>query len=89
MGKDLWEETLHDLVTDVTQSCIDLFAMPGIYMWLVFKVIPTPEDSEEQLQKAKEKCTKVLNYIQSIAEKRGKKYIVGDEVRSKCSATCS
>ena len=54
--------------------------MPGLYKWLLFKMIPTPENSEELLQQAKDQWMQMLNYIQSIAEKRGKKYIVGDKV---------
>ena len=80
MGGSLWEETLHDTVTECVQSCVNTHAIPGLYKWLFFKIIPTPENSEELLQQAKDQWMQMLNYIQSIAEKRGKKYIVGDKV---------
>jgi len=79
-GKELWEEALHDVVIEAVQACIDAYAVPNIYAWKVFKFIPTPENSEQILEDAKNKWIKVLNYIESIAEKRGKKYIIGDSV---------
>lgn len=65
---------------EAVQACIDAYAVPNIYAWKVFKFIPTPENSEQILEDAKNKWIKVLNYIESIAEKRGKKYIIGDSV---------
>ena len=83
MGKELWEETLHDIITESVQECINTYAIPGIYEWLVFKSCPAPENKEEVLQDAKDDWLKVLTYVQSIAEKRKKKYIIGDEVKHK------
>ncbi|XP_067942528.1 probable glutathione S-transferase 8 [Watersipora subatra] len=79
-GKTQWEETLHDLVTECAQDCINMYALPNIYNWQVFKLVPVPENSEELLQKAKTKWTKVLEYVESLAKKRGKKYIVSNEL---------
>jgi len=80
VGSSHWEESLHDLVVECSQDVMNMFAMPGIYKWLVFKIIPDPSDKDEQLENAKQKWIKTLNYVQSIAEKRGKKFIIGDEI---------
>lgn len=69
------------MVVEAVQGCIDLHAMPGLYKWLVFELIPAPADKEEVLKQTRDTWVKVMNYIQGIAEKRGSKYIVGDEVR--------
>lgn len=48
---------------------------------MLFKAVPVPENKDEIIQKAKEGWIKALNFIQSVAEKRGKKFIINDEVR--------
>ena len=57
-----------------------MFAVPNIYAWLVFKSRPEPADKEEVLEAAKQKWIKVLQLVQTHAEKQGKNFIVGDEV---------
>ena len=80
VGSGQWEESLHDLVVEASQDVMNVYATPNIYSWFVFKSVPEPENKDEQLENAKQKWIKALKYIQSVAEKRGKKYIVGDEV---------
>lgn len=86
MGKGLWEETLHDMVVETVMENWNK-ALSKVCMWKVFKMAPEPEDSEKVVEEVAASLKKCLNYIQSIAEKRGKKFIVGDEV--KCLAFCS
>ena len=85
VGSTQWQETQHDLVVECMQEAMHSYGTPNIYLWLVFKSVPEPENKEEVIQKAKEKLISTLNYIQSIQEKNGTKFIVGDEVRLKLS----
>lgn len=78
MGSDTWEETLHDLVVEVAHECRDGVSL--IYRWKYFKTIPEPEDKETPFVTVEARWLEGLNYIQSIADERQKKYIVGDEV---------
>ena len=82
VGEGLWEESLHDLVVE---SCMDIIkdVPQKIYSWM----LPTssgekPKDSEQLMSDIKEQLLKRLPYIQSIAEKQGKKFIVSDKVSS-------
>jgi len=56
------------------------YGLPNIYLWMLFKAVPVPENKDEIIQKAKEGWIKALNFIQSVAEKRGKKFIINDEI---------
>ena len=78
-GSTLWEEALCDLVVE---TCMDVFQdiAAKIYMWKVFKGNPEPEDSAKIIEEVKQKLTKSLNYVQSVAEKREKKFLVCDTV---------
>lgn len=87
-GSCLWEETLNDLVVE---TCIDWFneIVRRIYMWKLFKREPAPENPEKIIEEVKVKMVKGVKYIQSVAEKQGKKFIVGDKVLcSVWSALC-
>lgn len=42
--------------------------------------MPALEDKDKILEEVKQKWIEVLDYIQSEAEKRAKKFIVGDDV---------
>ena len=81
MGSSLWEEALNDMVQE---TCLDIVAdIPTKwYMWKVFKRAPEPENKDEVLSTIREKVLKGVNYIQSIADKGGKKFITGDKVCS-------
>ena len=78
-GKSVWEEALHDMimqnVDEGAQAVID-----KIYRWIFFKADPKPEDPAKVIQEVKDKWITILNYIQKVAEKRGAKFIVSDEV---------
>ena len=78
-GSNLWEETLCDLLVE---TCLDAFhdVPTKIYMWKVFKREPEPEDSAKVMEEVKQRITKGLGYIQSVAEKKGKKFLVCDTV---------
>ena len=50
-------------------------------MWKVFKQEPEPEESAKAIEEVRNGLVKAVGYIQSVAEKRGKKFLVSDEVR--------
>ena len=78
-GKSVWEEALHDMTMEnVTEALLSV--VRKIYPWKVFKSAPEPEDAAAVIQEVKDKWITVLNYIQKLAEKRGAKFIVSDEV---------
>lgn len=81
-GETLWEQTIHDLVVECAHEAMNLYQKHGVYKWLDFKIMPEPEDKDKILEEIKQKWIKVLDYIQSEAGKRGKKFIVGDNVGS-------
>ena len=78
-GSNLWEETLCDLLVE---TCLDAFneLSRKIYAWKVFKREPEPEDTAKVFEEVKQRITKRLGYVQSVAEKRGKKFLVCDTV---------
>ena len=80
MGSDLWEETLNDMVQE---TCIEAFSGIGrkVYWWKIFKRIPEPENKDEVLAEVRSGALKAVNYIQKIAENRGKNFIISDSVR--------
>jgi len=81
MGGNLREETTHDLVVEVTMEFIN-YNGQNIYKHTIFGV-PEPKNFAKVKEEVKEHITKRLLYIQSIAEKEGKEYIVSDEVSYK------
>lgn len=78
MGDNLREETTHDLVVEVTMEFIN-YNGQNIYKHTIFGV-PEPKNFAKVKEEVKEHITKRLLYIQSIAEKEGKEYIVSDEI---------
>lgn len=79
MGSTLIEEALNDMVLE---TCVPAFSTigPKVYFWKVFKSHPVPENKEEILAEVRADILKAVNYIQTIAEKRGNKFIVSDTV---------
>lgn len=80
LGKTQWEETLHDLTVECVQECMNKYALPNIYQWLVFKSSPEPENKDEILEAAKQKWITVVNFLEGHSKKQGKKFLFGDEV---------
>lgn len=70
---------MHDLVVEAGLDMVKEVPTK-IYAWKVFSCVPEPEDSQKIVADVKEGLLKRLPYIQSIAEKRGKKFIVSDSV---------
>jgi len=53
---------------------------PKWYNWSVFKKIPEPENKDEVKAELRELALKTVNYIQTVAEKQGKKFITSDKI---------
>lgn len=79
MGSTLIEEALSDMVQE---SCFATFGGLGrrVYFWKFFGRGPEPENKDEVLAEVRADVIKAVNHIQSVAEKRGKKYIISDTV---------
>ncbi|XP_067942636.1 probable glutathione S-transferase 8 isoform X2 [Watersipora subatra] len=78
-GGNAWEEALNDMVMETCLECTNDLAK-SVYFWLLFKRTPEPENSDKILETFKEKLLKAMNYVQSVAEKRGKTFILGDQI---------
>lgn len=79
MGSTSWEEAVIDMIVE---TCLDIAQeIPSkIYIWKVFKFAPEPENSVEAIAGIRERMVAGLNFIQGVAEKRGNKFIVTNEV---------
>lgn len=80
-GGTLWEEAVHDMVMENVKEAVQ-DVINNIYDWKIFKRAPEPDDPEKAAYEARVKWRIVLNYIQKVAEKQGKKFIVSDEVKN-------
>lgn len=74
MGKTDWEQTLHDAIQSNMVEA-------SMYVSLIMaQQRGAAQAAPKTHQETKEFCVKVLNLIENMAKKRGKKYIVSDEV---------
>ncbi|XP_067942578.1 probable glutathione S-transferase 8 [Watersipora subatra] len=78
-GGSIWEEALNDMVVETSIDCFEAVTKK-IYLWMLFKMQPEPEDSTKIKEEVKGIFVKSMNFIQSVAEKRGKKFIIDDKV---------
>lgn len=79
VGRGLWSETFNDLVVETMQQIMDLL-LAKVTPWKILELVPVPEDSEQILEDVRNELLKNLNYIKSIADKKGKKYVLCDKV---------
>lgn len=79
-GTDLWEKALNDVIVETMKDSVDLI-IKKVTVWKIIKVVPEPEDSAQILEEVRAHVLKGVNYVQSVTEKRGKKFTVGDKVR--------
>lgn len=79
MGENLWEEALNDMMMEALLSCANEIP-PKWYVWSIFKRAPEPENKDEIKAELRAKLLKTVNYIQSAAEKHGKKFITSDKI---------
>ncbi|XP_067942398.1 glutathione S-transferase 1-like [Watersipora subatra] len=77
-GSSSWEEALNDMVVETCFSCADGIS-EKIYAWKMFRQ-PQPDNSEKLIEEIREKITKSLKFIEALADKRGKKFIVSDKI---------
>ncbi|XP_067942388.1 probable glutathione S-transferase 8 [Watersipora subatra] len=78
-GENAWEEALNDMVMETCIECANDLGKT-VYVWMIFKRAPEPEDSDKMLETFKEKLLKAMSYVQTVAEKRGKTFILGDQI---------
>jgi len=68
------------MVMETAKEFCESGVVPKIYPWKLFKKVPEPEDSEKIVEEVRQTIIKHVNYIQSIADRRGKKFILCDQV---------
>lgn len=75
MGSDEWDQTLHEVVQENITDASD-------YVTLLFsnRIDGHPTEPPKNYQQTKEFCLKVVKLVQGMAEKRGNKFIIGNEV---------
>ena len=79
VGTTPWEEALHDMfLENIMEPGNKIMAL---YYWMVFQVVPQPDDGKQQVEAAKDFLCKSLGYIQSVMEKRATKFLVTNQVR--------
>ncbi|KAF6016575.1 hypothetical protein EB796_025119 [Bugula neritina] len=81
VGSTQWDETLNDLVMETVKEFYESGVIAKIFLWKIFKGVPEPEDPEKVLEEVRQSIIKHVNYIQSIAEGRGKKFILCDQIQ--------
>lgn len=79
MGSSLLEEALNDMVQESLFS-VTCNLGKKVYRWKVGGRHPAPENKDEILVEVRDGLLKAVNFIQSVAEKRGNKFIVSDTV---------
>lgn len=76
-GNSLWEEALHDMVMENAHELMD--AVVTIYNYKRWGK-PTPDNPEEVEKDVEAEIIRTLKHIQNVAEGRGKKFIIDDQV---------
>ncbi|KAF6016576.1 hypothetical protein EB796_025120 [Bugula neritina] len=69
------------MVMETAKEFCESGVVPKIYPWKLFKKVPEPEDSEKIVEEVRQTIIKHVNYIQSIADRRGKKFILCDQIQ--------
>ena len=79
MGDDIWEEALNDMIHE---SCIEALMGIGenIYFWKLFNLVPEPENKDKIITEIIEGIVKTVNFMQTVAEHKGKRFILSDNV---------
>ena len=78
-GKGPWDEALNDAIVQTLQEILNNI-MAKISPWKVMKSAPEPENSEQIIAEMKAYILKKLDYIKSVKDTKGKKFLVGDKV---------
>ncbi|XP_067942430.1 probable glutathione S-transferase 8 [Watersipora subatra] len=79
VGETAWDEAMNDMVVETCSDCMEEITRE-VYYWLIFKRCPEPEDSAKVKEAVRGKIVKSMNFIQSLAEKKGKKFILDDKI---------
>ena len=79
MGDDIWEEALSDMIQE---SCIEALMGIGekVYFWKLFNLVPEPENKDKIVAEIREGIVKTVNFIQTVAEQKGKLLILSYNV---------
>ncbi|XP_067942610.1 glutathione S-transferase 3-like isoform X2 [Watersipora subatra] len=81
LGEGLWNETLNDLVVETFQEFLN-HMVTKISSWKFRKWRPEPENSAEILEEVWHYLKKRLEYVEAIAEKKGKHhFILSDKIQ--------
>ena len=86
-GKGVWEEALHDMIMENVNEAV-MAVIDKIYSWRFLNTAPEPEDPAKVAQEVKDKWITILSCIEKVAEKRGAKFIVSDEVSEAHQVCC-
>ncbi|XP_067942737.1 probable glutathione S-transferase 7 [Watersipora subatra] len=78
-GKTAWEEALNDMVVEMCIDCYEDIAQK-IYYWQIFKRQPEPDNSDMIKREIKERIMMSLKFIEALADKRGTKFIVCNQI---------
>ena len=76
MGDDIWEEALNDMIQE---SCIE--ALMGNGEKVSFNIVPEPEINDKIITEIREGIVRTVNFIQTVAERKGKRFLSSDNVR--------
>lgn len=76
-GEGLWEEALHDMVVENGHELIN--EVVKIYRYKKWGNA-RPDDADQIEKDMESRIVRTLNHIQKVAESRGTKFIVNDQV---------
>ena len=80
-GEDTWEETLNDVIVETFHEVTN-FIGPNIIRWKIIKVTPEPENSQELIKEGRERLLRAIDYVASLSQKRGNKFLIANKVRT-------
>lgn len=85
LGSGQWSEALNDVIVETMQEVIDT-VLSKVSPWKILDMEPEPENSSKLLEGIRADLIKRVSYVQSIAEKHGKNFILCDKVRMSWSS---
>ena len=63
----------------IQESCID--PLMGIGEKVSCNIVPEPENNGKKITEIRESFVKTVNFIQTVAERKGKRFLSSDNVR--------
>ncbi|XP_067942653.1 glutathione S-transferase 3-like [Watersipora subatra] len=79
VGATSWDEAMNDMLVEVCSDCFEDINQK-VYFWMLFERFPKPDDADKVKENIKANIIKSMNFIEAVAKKRGKNFILDDKI---------